>query len=439
MNRFRALWWRVSGSLWFVPALLLLGAVGAAVGLVEAEGLVGARLVQNWPRLFGAGAEGARAMLSAIASSMITVAGVVFSVTLVALSLAASQYSPRVLRTFMSDRPTQVVLGVFVSVFAYCLIVLRTIRSGAQDPFVPSLAVLGGIALAFVAIGFLVFFIHHLATAIEVSTIITRISNATLSAMRNIFADRAQAPDMEGSVSSQLERISDWTPVASRATGYVISVEYEGLERYALRHDRTVRMDRGIGEFAVRGQQLASLSGRDAIDDADAEELNACYSMDRERTLEQDPAFGMQQIVDIALKALSPGMNDETTAIMCIDRLAEILVEAARRRIEPRHRMRDGRLAVVVAGRDFAQLVDLCTGAIRDAAAGKRRVLMRLIWLFDAIGTAVCDRHDARVIVEHLRRLKNTAEHTVSDHQERDEIVAAVGRAEMSGNLRSTI
>jgi uncharacterized membrane protein len=143
----------------------------------------------------------------------------------------------------------------------------------------------------------------------------------------------------------------------------------------------------------------------------------------------------MQQIVDIALKALSPSMNDETTAIMCIDRLAEILVEAATRRIEPQHQMRDGRLVVVVARRDFAQLVDLCTGAIRDAAAGKRRVLMRLVWLFDAIGAAVCDRHDAQVIVEHLWRLKNTAEHTVSDHQERDEIVAAVGRAEMT--LRS--
>jgi uncharacterized membrane protein len=178
MSRLRALWWRISGGLWFVPSVMVLTAVVLALVLVEAEGSFG-NLAKKMPRLFGAGAEGAREMLSAIAGSMITVAGVVFSVTLVALSLAASQYSPRVLRTFMSDKPTQVVLGVFVSVFAYCLIVLRTIRGEQEGSFVPSLAVLGGIALAFVAIGFLVFFIHHLATAIQVSTIVSRVTNGT--------------------------------------------------------------------------------------------------------------------------------------------------------------------------------------------------------------------------------------------------------------------
>ena len=130
MSRLRALWWRVSASLWFVPGMMVLGATLLAVLLVDLDDTFQLELAERWPRLFGAGAEGAREMLSAIAGSMITVAGVVFSVTLVALSLASQQYSPRVLRSFMADRPTQAVLGVFVGVFAYCLVVLRTIRGG---------------------------------------------------------------------------------------------------------------------------------------------------------------------------------------------------------------------------------------------------------------------------------------------------------------------
>ena len=156
MNRLRSLWLDLLGSLWFVPGLMVIAGVAVALLLIELDPMVGRQLADDWPRLFGAGAEGARGMLSAIATSMITVAGVVFSVTIVALSLTASQYSPRVLRNFMSDRPTQVVLGAFVAVFAYCLVVLRTIRGGDEGAFVPSLAVLGGVLMAFVGIGLLI-------------------------------------------------------------------------------------------------------------------------------------------------------------------------------------------------------------------------------------------------------------------------------------------
>jgi uncharacterized membrane protein len=137
--------------------MFVLGALALAIALVEIDAFLDPHLWETWPRFFGAGADGARGTLSAVASSMITVAGVVFSITIVALSLASSQYSSRVLRHFMRDRITQTVLGVFVGVFAYCLIVLRTIRGGAEGPFVPSVAVMVGVMLAFAGIGFLIF------------------------------------------------------------------------------------------------------------------------------------------------------------------------------------------------------------------------------------------------------------------------------------------
>jgi hypothetical protein len=175
-------------------------------------------LQERWPRLFGASAEGARSLLSAIATSMLTVAGTVFSITLAVLSLAASQYSPRVLRSFMADRPTQLVLGVFVAVFVYCLVVLRTLRGG-ETPFIPSLAVLAGILLAVAAVAFLVFFIHHLATSIEASSILARITTGTLQAVEDLFPEQVGAELDESAQDIAACAIHAWRPVRAPETG----------------------------------------------------------------------------------------------------------------------------------------------------------------------------------------------------------------------------
>src|SRR5690606_33292857 len=156
---------------------------------------------------------------------MITVAGVVFSVTLVALTLAATQYSPRVIRTFMSDRPTQAVLGLFVAVFAYCLVVLRSIRSeDSGGLFVPSLAVFGGMILALISIGFLVFFIHHLAVAIDASSILTRLTDASSKVLDELFPVQCRASEESEEPGEQEERaIRQWIPIAAKGSGYIVS------------------------------------------------------------------------------------------------------------------------------------------------------------------------------------------------------------------------
>ncbi|MFO7655231.1 MAG: DUF2254 family protein, partial [Candidatus Krumholzibacteriia bacterium] len=157
MNFVSRFWEPLRSSLWFIPALMMGGAVLLAFALIAVDQRLGGSATQRWPLLFGAGADGSRGVLSAIAGSMITVAGVTFSITVVALSLTASQYSSRVLRNFMRDRANQTVLGVFVAVFTYCLIVLRAIRGGDRDIFVPDLSVLVGVVLALIAIGFLIY------------------------------------------------------------------------------------------------------------------------------------------------------------------------------------------------------------------------------------------------------------------------------------------
>ena len=223
MQRITSLWLALKSSRWFVPSLMLCGAVLAAIGLVELQPVFDIEFAKHWPRLFGAGVEDSRSMLSAVATSMITVAGVMFSITIVALSLATSLYSPRVLRNFMSDCPTQVVLGPFVAIFAYCLIVLLTIR-GPQEgsAFVPSLAVLGGVVLTFVRVFVLVYFVHHVASSIQVSSILERIADETKDAIDRLFPDDVgrSGAGAERQEHSHSER--DWHDIAAPRTGYLV-------------------------------------------------------------------------------------------------------------------------------------------------------------------------------------------------------------------------
>jgi uncharacterized membrane protein len=423
MSRLRAAWWRIRDGLWFLPALLVAGAMLLAVALAELDGLVDAALQQRWPRLFGASAEGARGLLSAIATSMLTVAGTVFSVTLAVLSLAASQYSPRVLRSFMADRPTQLVLGVFVAVFVYCLIVLRTVRGG-ETPVVPALAVLGGIVLAIAAVGFLVFFIHHLATSIEASSILARITRGTVQAVEELFPEELGEEADEAGPQARVAAIRAWTAVPAKETGYIVSLDSEALLAFARGQGRVVRMAAGVGQFVVAGEPLACLEGDAPVSEAAAASLNRCYSFDRQRTLEQDAAFGVQQIVDVCLKALSPGINDQSTATLGIDRLSEVLVKLARRRVENRFR-RDGEaLRVIAVGPAFGELVDLAFADLRLNAAGKPAVLHRLLESLERIAGATSSSARRGVLAAQAARIAECAGRSVAAPYEREQLLA---------------
>jgi uncharacterized membrane protein len=349
-------------------------------------------------------------MLAAIAGSMITVAGVVFSVTLVALSLAASQYSPRVLRTFMGDRPTQVVLGVFVGIFAYCLVVLRTVRGGEENAFVPSIAVLGGIA------------------------------RGAVTAVDGLFPEELGAPAQPGPVPVEVGAgaagededggtvAGPWTGVPAAATGYVVSIDSEGLLAFARSSGRVLRMEVGIGEYAICGQAIASLAGSEALGDEDAARLNRCYAVDQQRTIEQDAGFGLQQIVDIALKALSPGINDQTTAIMCIDHLTGILVRLARRRIETPYRRDGGSLRVIAIGPSFASLVTLVYRELRNAADRKRAILARLVWSIERVAADTADAGRRRVLAVQAEAIVPCAQEAIATPHEREVLLARLTR-----------
>ena len=335
MNQLKRFWSKLRASFWFVPSLIVAVSIALALALIEAHSTGSEQWLARWPRLFGAGAAGARGMLSTIAGSMMTVVGVTFSMTLVTLALASSQYTSRILRNFMRDRVTQVVLGIFTGIFAYCLIVLRTIRGGDEGGFVPSLAVFFAVVLAMGGIGVLIFFIHHIAASIQASSIIASVADETMVAVDRLFPEKlGQGPgdddeDRPGSPSAGAELAGR----PGQRNGYIQSVDNAALLRLAREHKTIVRMERGIGDFVVHDTTLASLALEVPPEKEVIAALQAAYSIDRYRTVYQDCAFGIRQIVDMALRALSPGINDTTTAVMCVDYLTAILARLASRNI----------------------------------------------------------------------------------------------------------
>lgn len=361
-----------------MPGIIVFASVVAAISLIEVDGRLDDKAFESWPRLFGAGAEGARGLLATVASSMVTVAGVVFSITIVALSLASSQYTSRVLRNFMRDQVNQVVLGVFVGIFAYCLVVLRTIRGGDEGSFVPSLAVLGGLLLAFVGIAVLIYFIHHISISIQAVNILSSITHETLHAIEHLFPENVGEPEVATSVED--ESSSDqWREIPAIGTGYIQSIDTTGFLKFAEENDAVIRMEKSIGEFVIEGISWAAIRSDSAIEDEVVKGLNPLYSVGSSRTVEQDAGFGIRQIVDVALKALSPGINDTTTAVMCINDLTAILVRLTDRRIESRFRSKDGHLRLITQRPTYASFVGESYNQIRENAAGNVAVLESLL------------------------------------------------------------
>jgi len=409
-------WWQEKrSSFWFVPTVIVLDAVVLATLLIIVDATADLHVVERWPLLFGAGAAGARGLLTAVAGSMITVAGVVFSITLVAISLTSSQYTSRVIRNFMRNRINQVVLGVFVGIFAYCLVVLRTIRGGDEGAFVPSLAVLGGLFLAFVGIAFLIYFIHHISKSIQASSIIASAAQETISAVDHLFPKGLDENGDEDADSkhAMFPANQTWYAVPSWKTGYIESINWKSLMDVSCKHGIILRMERGIGEFVVEGTPLVSVLDPYAPDDETTANVNEIYVISRHRAVEQDPAFGIRQIVDIALKALSPGINDTTTAVMCVDYLTAILVRLVSRRLVSSHLMDQGELRVIVRGTSFESLLAEAFDQIRQNAAGNVAIILRMLNALQTIASLTASPSRRRAVREKVQWIADLAERTI--------------------------
>lgn len=419
MQKIRQLFINLRSSLWLIPGIMIIISIFLAIGLIEVSSHIKMEWLIKYPRLFGLGADGSRGMLTAIAGSMLTVATLAFSLTLSIIAQASAQYTPRILRNFMSDRINQFILGYFVSVFAYSLIVLRTIRGGDENPFVPSVAVLFGLILALGGIVVLIFFIHHIANSLQVSTIIKNIEKETVDIIDKIFPEwlGEEADEDQLQRAEELEKIADWYEIGSSMDGYIQFVDTEGLMDFAVENNLLVRMEYGIGQFVAEGTSLISVSKQPGEDWK--KEINSYYNIFRYRTITQDAGYGIGQIVDIALKALSPGINDTTTALNCIDYLAVIIGRIGDRRLPTKTRIKNGEIRVLVKSPDFPQFMETAFEQIRINAKANLAVFLRLLKAYSIIGEKVSSESRVKTLEEHLLLTKEFADETLQTNYEK--------------------
>lgn len=381
-TRLRHLWDTFTSSLWFVPALMTVIALCAALGSLRLDR---SPLVANWA--YGGGPEGAREVLSAVAASMITVAGVSFSVMIVALTLASQQFGPRLLRNFMRDTGNQIVLGTFIATFTYCLIVLRTIHSNDAD-FVPHISVTLAIVLALASLGVLIYFIHHAAVSIQAPELIATVSRDLAAGIDRLFPEQlGQSADEDNEPAGDqplavLARHGH--TISANGTGYLQSIADDRLMSLAREKELVVALKCRPGDFIISGDALAEVYPPESVDDPTAQSIRSAFVCGTQRTHLQDVEFTLQQLVEVAVRALSPGINDPFTAINCIDRITAGLCSLAGRAFPSASRRdEDGALRVIAPRSDFGTLLEAAFDPIRQYGRSSAPVTVRLL---DSIG-----------------------------------------------------
>ena len=386
------------GSLWAIPTACVAGALLLGVLLSQVN------VSPTSPLAFQGTADDARALLSQITGTVITVIAVVLGLAVVALQLSSTQFSPRLLRNFLRDRSNQVVLGVFVGTFAYSAGGLFTVgvAGGARNDEFPRFAVSVAIALLFLSLALLVFFADHLAHSLQVDSIMGVVEQKALPVIRGeLFTEEDQ----------ELPTPPEWAEVVTaRHSGYVQAVDCRHLLRAAVDRHATVRLRVHVGEHVVEGTVLAwawTASPEETLpSDSIGETLQHAVRVGFERTLEQDLGLGFRQLADPACKALSPAVNDPYTAIQAIDHLAVLFGALAARPVGD-YVARDagGSVRVIVPGRRFAEILSITIGLIRRYGAAEPNVVQALMRLLATCAVLAIEDPRRWMDIEHEARL----------------------------------
>jgi uncharacterized membrane protein len=394
---------------------LVLGAAGAVLSSLEESFAEVGRWIPTvlFPSQQDPGV--AQIILSSIATSIMTVVSIVFAILLMTLTLASTQFSPRILISFVRDRTTQWTLGIFLGTFSYCMAALPAARA-LPHPFVPAATVSGAMLLALGCVGWLIYFIHHVSQSISVNHIVDRIARET-----ELVIDEYMPYPRNPFRLDNLDNISSSQPgaaVLSRQSGYIRYADINRLIALARDYGIWVRLERRVGHFVPAGVPIIWVSKPERVSPEREVHLLAAFDVGPTRTMQQDVEFGIIQIVDIALRAISPAINDPSTAISCIDQLSRVIIywlgrEPAKwRYYAPPHVLR-----LVVPWITFEGLIDTAFDQIRHYAIADAAVSLRLIRAFRDIATAAKRQDERSLLVEVARRVMAGNERHLSESE----------------------
>ncbi|HLN08660.1 MAG TPA: DUF2254 domain-containing protein [Xanthobacteraceae bacterium] len=347
--------------------------------------------------------QGAQAILSVIATAIMTVVSIVFAILLMTLTLASTQFSPRILVSFVRDRSTQWTLGVFLGTFSYCMAALPAARS-LPNAFVPVVTVTGAMLLALVCVGWLIFFINHISQSISVNHIVDRIARETEDVIDELMPRRREPLDLPESVPH--DAADDEANIRSRRSGYIRFVDVGYLVAVARSYGLRVRLARRVGHFVPQGVVVMRVSKGSRVTPELEAHLLAALDIGPARTMQQDVEFGVIQIVDIALRAMSPAVNDPSTAISCVDQLSRILIRWLGRVHPPAYVYSPPHvLRVALPWISFDGLLDTAFEQLRHYAQSDSAVSLRLLRAYADIVSTTSNPDYRSTLVQRARRV----------------------------------
>ncbi len=425
-TRLSVLWHWMRSGFWFVPSLMFGFTILLSFILLQIDdSLQGSDRLRRW-WIYGGSLEGARLILSTIAASMATIAGVVFSVTIVVLSLASSQFGPRMIWNFMHDIRNQVVLGTFTSTFLYSILILGRIHGSDGDISVPQVCITFGIVLGIGNLGVLIFFIHHISSSIHANSVAASVWRDLQGSIARIFPEgigyeESPVSRKEGNLVPQSSDLPA-REVRAEQSGYLEAVNPDGLLRTAEEHDLLLRLEFRPGRFVVRGSTLLRAWPKERVDEKVIGRLRRCFILGSQRTLEQDVEFTIDQLVEIAVRSLSPGINDPFTAISCIDWLGVGLSELAEREISSPYYLHEqsGKVRVIIPRTTFSGCMDAAFNLIRQYSRRSPAVTIRLLESFAVIAAHVRNSEDASTVKKHALMVKRNSEEGQDEFDRKD-------------------
>jgi uncharacterized membrane protein len=415
-------------SFWFIPTLMVVLAIGLSFLAIHIDQSSNTEIIGNLGWAYALGPNGSRAILSAIAGSMVSVATTAFSITIVALQLASSQFGPRLLRNFMQDTGNQIVLGTFISTFVYSLLVLRTVNGVDKNEFVPHIAVTFGIILAIASIGVLIYFIHHSASSIQVDQVISKVGSELDGVIDQLFpkqigrgASKHQNEPSTDDIPADFNR--EARPIQANRSSYVQAIDTDRLMEIATEGNLLLQIQKRPGDFVVKGSPLAMVYPAEAVRKKLTERINSAFVLGSQRTEQQDIEFSINQLVEIAARALSPGINDPFTAVRCVDQLSAALCHLAQKEIPSAYRYDDeDKLRVIAEPVSFVDVLDAAFNQIRQYGQTSVAVTMRLLEAIAVIATFTHTQEDQAALLRHANMIERGSHEGISEELDQKDI-----------------
>jgi uncharacterized membrane protein len=422
-------WESLRTTFWLVPTVLIVVAALLFVLTFQVD-LAAYHRQLTLPFWIRTGsADAGRQVLIAIAAAVITVVGVVFSITILALTLASQQFGPRMMRNFIRDVGNQITLGVFVGTFVYSVLALGSITSSSHGDFVPHVSIAVAEALLLVDLGVLIYFIHHIAKSIQLPEVIAGIARDLFRSIDAEFPissphDTDVARDNVGrSVPELLQLIHErGVIVPSSTSGYLQFVGYAQLIDIASRTDSVIRLDHRPGHFIATGRPLATVWPGGAAGQV-ALALSKAHVTGPHRTLMQDPVFAIDQLVEIAIRALSPAVNDTFTALTCIDWLSAGLIQISSRNLsEGVYRDRFNRVRLIEADPSYARMVNRAFDKIRQSSRGMPAIMIRMLDSLASISSSTTSPEQRTILIRQADMILLSAEESVPEANDLSDI-----------------